>query len=234
MDDVTIFVVDDDPATCESLRFLLESDAWRVETCCSGPEFLARDDARRAACLILDLHMPEMDGLQVQKELAARGCRPPVIFVSGYGDVRSCVEAMKQGATDFVQKPVDGDRLLRLVRKVVRRELQRRREEEAHRIVRRRIAQLTANEKEVMQLLLRHKSVPAIAAQLRIGEEDVTRHRSRILETLLVKNEVQLLRLLLEHSPENAGAPPSGYETGVYATAEIASVTPHCRLSRQT
>jgi hypothetical protein len=85
-----------------------------------------------------------------------------------------------------------------------------------------------------MQLLVRHKSVPAVADQLGMGEEDVTRHRSRIVETLQVKNEVQLLRLLLEHSPDDAGTPPPGYESVVYAETETGSLPPHSRVSPQT
>ncbi len=115
----TVFVVDDDPGVLDSARWLLESDGLAVETYGSGRQFLEAYDPHRPGCLLLDMGMPGMDGLELQQQLASRGAHLPIIFIAGRGDVPKCVAAMKAGALDFLEKPAADARVLELVRRAL-------------------------------------------------------------------------------------------------------------------
>ena len=161
--DKIVVVVDDDPGALHSMRWLLESEGLSVETYPSGAEFLRACDPHRLGCLLLDLKMPEMDGLEVQRRLAAAGLRPPIVFLSGHGDVPRCAAAMKAGAVDFLEKPADDAEVLAVVRLALEKDRRRRSVEADQTEIAARIGRLTPRERETMRLLAEGESTKQIA-----------------------------------------------------------------------
>ena len=192
----TVFVVDDDPGIREAMRGLLESTGLVVETYSSAAEYLGAYNPNRPGCLVLDLRMPEIDGLELQRRLIAHGPHPPIVFVTAYGDVSQCAEAMKGGAVDFLRKPTDGPKLLDAVRRALERDQRRHRVEATHPQIAARLARLTPREREVMLLLLDGDDMKTIAGRLSIGIQTVAKHRTRVLAKMQVRNEAELVRLL--------------------------------------
>jgi len=195
----TVFVVDDDPGALRSTRWLLESEGLPVETYSSAREFLAAYDPDRPGCLILDLKMPEMHGLELQEKLPSRGAHLPIIFISGHGDVPNCAEAMKGGAIDFLEKPVDDKRILTLVRQAVERDHKRRRTIANHSEIAARSERLTPRERDIVRHLHQGYSIKKIAAHFGISFQTVAKHRTRVLGKLGVTNEAELVRLLADY-----------------------------------
>jgi len=184
------------------MRWVLESDGLDVQTHETATEFLDEYDPERPGCLVLDLRMPGMDGLQLQEELVAHGECLPIIFVTGYGDVPKSVRAMKGGAVDFLEKPIANNRLLKIVHQAIDSDLGRRRVQSQRREVRSRIERLTPRECEVMHGLVEGMPTKRIAANLGITAKTILKHRSRILQKLRVQSEAELVRLLFDHSLE--------------------------------
>jgi two-component system, LuxR family, response regulator FixJ len=193
----TVFVVDDDAAALKSLRWLLESAELRVEAYRSAHELLDVYDPSAPGCLVLDIRMPGMSGLELQDELLARGCRHPIIFVTGHGDVPTCSTAYRRGAFDFVEKPVNDLAIVDLVNQAVSVDASRRSELAGRPNVAAQRSRLTPREQEVMDLLIDGKSVKQIAVELGVGFPTAARHRSRVLEKMNVVNDVELVRLVL-------------------------------------
>jgi len=202
----TVHVVDDDAAVLQSARWLLESEGFAVETYSSAEDFLHRSDCPQPECVILDLRMPDMDGLQLQEKLARAASSPPIIFLTGASEVSTCARAMKQGAFGFIEKPVEGEDLLKLARQAIEADRRRRRRERGGPEFKLRIDSLTFRERGVMELLFSGKPVRAIAAELGIACQTVAKRRSAVLGKLGVDNEAQLVRLLLNHGFR----PPNG------------------------
>jgi len=192
----TVFVVDDDEKALNSMRWLLESDDLAVETYSSAINFLACYSRQRPGCLVLDLCMPGMDGLKLQAELLSRGEGPPIIFLSGHGNVSHCAGAMKAGAVDFLEKPADGGRILNVVHEALEKDRRRRSTEAAAREAAARVERLTPREREVASRLYEGHSIKAIAARFDISYQTVAKHRARVLEKLEIENETELVRLL--------------------------------------
>jgi len=193
----TVFLVDDDRGALHSLRWLLESEGLAVESFLSASAFLDAYDPRKPGCVVLDVRMPEMDGLELQERMDHQGEHPPIIFVSGHGDVPTCVRAMKGGAVDFLEKPVDDDALLERIRQALARDLQRHRREMEEQEIALRKETLTPREGEVMQLLFDGKMNKQIAGQLSISIQTAAKHRTRVLSKMGVSNETELVRLLV-------------------------------------
>jgi FixJ family two-component response regulator len=194
--DATVFVVDDDPDLLRSLRSLLESEGLEAETYSSAGDFLASLPAARPACILLDLRMPEMDGLELQSTLAARGIDLPTIFLTANGDVAACARAFKAGAMEFLEKPVHGAVLLKSVRRALEIDGLRWRFEPPHAEIAARIQQLSPREREVMGLVYDGKSVKSIAAALEISPQTAAKHHARMLQIMKVDCDAQLARLL--------------------------------------
>ena len=193
----TVFLVDDDAAVLKSVRWLLESVHLRVETFRSAHELLEAYDPEVPGCLVLDMRMPGMSGLELQEELLRRGCRHPMIFVTAHGDVPTCSRAYQSGAYDFLEKPVNDQALVDLVNRAVAEDA-RRRAQQANRFnVSIQRAHLTPREQEVMDLIVAGRSVKQIAAELGVGFPTAARHRSHVLEKMQVTNDVELVRLVL-------------------------------------
>jgi two-component system, LuxR family, response regulator FixJ len=200
---VAIHVVDDDAAVRDSLRMLLEASGFAVQTHASATEFLAAA-ADLAGCVLTDVRMPAMDGLELQQCLNERGIRLPVIVMTGQGDIPIAVQAMKAGAVDFLEKPLNDVRLLDAVRRALE---EGRRLEEARVNVaeaRDRLATLTPREREVLDLLITGLSNKAIGNELGASPRTVEVHRARILEKLQARSLPELVRLVLATAPAKA------------------------------
>jgi FixJ family two-component response regulator len=193
----TVFIVDDDPEAIASMRWLMESDGQRVASYNSARQLLDDYDAEAHGCLIVDVRMPGMGGLELQDELALRGGRHPIIFVTGHGDVPTCSQAYRGGAFDFLEKPVDDQALVDAVHRALQADSDRRTHEAIRPNVSTLVTTLTPRESQVMDLLVEGKSVKQIAVELSVGFPTAARHRSRVLEKMQVHNDVELVRLVL-------------------------------------
>lgn len=203
----TVFVVDDDAGTRRFIESLARSVGLSVEAYSSGCDFLDRRDLGRPGCLILDLRISDMSGLEIQRRLNAAGDRLPVIFATAYGEVPLAAEAMRAGAVDFLQKPVSPHVLLERIHEAIGRDRDRRHRLDLAHDVRRRIARLTVREREIMEYLATGQSTKAIALRLGISIKTVDNHRARLLDKLNVDNTTQLARMLarLDDRPEQKG-----------------------------
>src|ERR1700722_262335 len=162
----TVYVVDDDQATRKSLRWLVETLGVPVQTFHSGASFLDSYDPSQPGCLVLDVMMGGMSGLELQRELNERNIEIPVIVLTGYGDVPTAVRALKNGAVEFLEKPFDGEVLLEQVRRAIEVDARRRRKSQAANVVRTRLLRLTPREGQILQLVVDGSSSKEIAAQL--------------------------------------------------------------------
>jgi FixJ family two-component response regulator len=196
-DTPTVFIVDDDAGALASLSWLLETHGWRVEAYPSARELLGAYDPELPGCLILDVRMPGMGGLELQGELLRRGCQHPMIFVTGYGDVPTCSNAYRRGAFDFIEKPINDLALVDLVRRAISTDNDRRTRNASRPEMESLVSLLTPREQQVMDLLVEGKSVKQIAVELSVGFPTAARHRSRVLEKMQVRNDVELVRLVL-------------------------------------
>jgi two-component system, LuxR family, response regulator FixJ len=191
----TIFVVDDDPRVRDSLRWLLESVGLAVEAYASASGFLEAYDPERAGCLVLDIRMPGMSGLQLQDTLAARGITVPIIMVTGHGDVPTAVSAVQKGAVDFLQKPFNDQVLLDRIHSALAVDAQRRQREAECSAIRARLASLTPRELEVLKQMLAGRQNKVIGAELGISMKTVEAHRARIMEKMAVDSLASLVAI---------------------------------------
>ena len=197
--EATVFVVDDDAAMRESLRFLVESVGLDVETFERAEDFLERYDPELPGCLILDVRMPEVSGLELQERLAEYGSGLPIIMVTGYGDVPMAVHAMRNGAVDFIEKPFSDQHLIDRVQEAIARDRLRRTERKGRESVARRVLTLSAREREVLDLVVAGKANKVIAHELGLSPKTVEVHRARLMKKLNVSSVAELVQLSLEH-----------------------------------
>lgn len=179
-----IFLVDDDEALRDSLTWMLESHGHKVETYSSAEAFLAQWSDRLVGCLVLDVRMPTMSGIELFEELQRRHAVLPVIFISGHGDVPMAVALLKKGAVDFIEKPFASEDMLRLIENCLSREREQRQRRQLEADTARRFAQLTAREHEVLDLILAGKLNKQIADVLNISIKTVEVHRARVMEKM--------------------------------------------------
>ena len=197
--EATVHVVDDDKAVRESLQRLMESVGVVVETYPSAQAFLDGYDRARPGCLVLDIRMPGMSGLELQEKLADEGIGLPVIIISAHGNVEKAVRAMKAGAVDFIKKPYKGQLLLERIRQALELDARMRRKEEERAEVGARIARLTPREREVMHLLAAGKPPKQIAFELGLSRKTVDVHRGHIMMKMQVDSLVELARMIQTH-----------------------------------
>ena len=190
-----VFVVDDEPSVRKSLTRLLESSGYAVEAFASGREFLAREPHLGACCLVLDVRMPGLTGLELQERLVAEGRRMSIVFVTGHVDVPKSVKAMKAGAVDLLTKPVDAKDLLAAIQRAVAKDVTDRSAETRVAEVRQRVKLLTAREMEVFALVVTGMLNKQIASALDIGEKTVKVHRARVMEKMRAGSVAELVRL---------------------------------------
>ena len=200
----TVFVVDDDEGARNSLRFLLKSVGLPATTFGSAQEFLSAYDEGQPGCLVLDVRMPGMSGLELQQELNRRGAVIPVVFVTGHGDVPMAVEAIQQGAFDFVQKPYREQELLDRVQRAIARDRSSRAALEERDRIRARLGSLTPREREVLQLMTRGKPNKVMAAELGLSQRTVEIHRAHVMEKTGASSIAQLVRMVLDSGASGA------------------------------
>lgn len=191
----TVFIVDDDAAVRDGLAMLLDTAGFMVETYDGAATFLAGCSASRSGCLILDVRMPEMTGPELQAELNRRGIDLPIIFLTAHGDIPTTVQAMKQGAVDFLTKPVVGSELLERVRAALEKSVQLHQQASATQALRERLEGLTQRELEVMKLVADGLPNKEIARSLGISHRTVEVHRARVMQKTGATNLVELSRL---------------------------------------
>ena len=190
-----VFVVDDDPAVLKAVSRLLQSNGLAVSTFDSARQFLDGHDGNAHGCLLLDIEMPELSGLELQQELRDRGGELPIIFLTGRGDIPKSVRAMKQGAVDFLTKPADESDLIRCVRGALEKEQANRQGRAERAEIRRRVDTLTPREREVLEQVIAGKLNKETAAELGTVEKTIKVHRAHIMEKMQVSSVAELVRM---------------------------------------
>lgn len=192
----TVFVVDDDPSIRESLSLLLSSAGYGVKTFASAKEFLESERGTPGpACLVLDVKMPGLGGLDLQKELKSRNTIIPIIFITGHGDIPMSVQAMKKGAVDFLSKPFDDGDLLDAVKEALLKDSQTHADLDEQKHIMQRLDSLTAREHEVLTYLITGMLNKQIAYELNISERTVKAHRKQVFDKMGVNSIAELVRL---------------------------------------
>jgi two-component system response regulator FixJ len=195
-----VFVVDDDEAVRDALRLLFKATKLPMQDYASPAEFLECYDPGQGGCLVLDIHMPGFNGLQLQEELLRRGAAIPIIFITGHGDVPIAVQAMKQGAVEFLQKPFKDEDLLRAIQKAFAWDEQRRAQNGRSDQVRQLYAGLTPREKEVMQKIAEGLSSKQIAHELGISQRTAEVHRGSVMSKMQADSVASLVKMMLSLS----------------------------------
>jgi len=193
--DFTVFIVDDDPGVLKALARLVRSAGYDVQTFASSQEFLARHDAARPGCAVLDVAMPGLDGLQLQQAIVAAGIDRAVIFLTGRGDIPMSVRAMKAGALDFLTKPVSEHDLLAAIARVREQERKSRQSREELMAIRARLATLTPREREVLTHVIAGRLNKQIAGDLGTVEKTIKVHRGRMMAKMGAHTVAHLVRL---------------------------------------
>jgi len=193
----TIFIVDDDLEVRQAVALLMESVGLPVETYGSADEFLEAFDPERPGCLILDVRMPGMSGLELQARLAAETIHPPVIIITGHGDVPMAVRAVQAGAVDFIEKPFNDQSLLDSVHRALELDARQRGHARELAEIRRRLDSLTPRERQVMNLVVSGLRNKMIAAELNVSQSTVEAHRARVMEKMGARSLSELMRMVL-------------------------------------
>src|SRR5436190_35988 len=193
----TVFVVDDDASVRKGLSMVLQSGGYSVETFGSATEFMARGSQNQyPACLILDVQMPGLTGIQLQDELLDAGAGMAIIFVSAHEDTPTTVRAMKRGAVDFLQKPLDADQLLKSVEQAIEKVVFERQVRVYQESIHQRLNTLTPREREVMALIVTGRLNKQVASELGTVEKTIKVHRGRVMEKMQVKSLAELVQLV--------------------------------------
>lgn len=190
-----IAIVDDDESAREGLSSLIRSAGFDVETYASAQEFLSRPGTEAPACLVLDLQLPGLTGLELQKRMAAVGLEIPIVFLTGHGNIPASVQAMKAGAVEFLTKPFDEEDLLQAIQEAVERDRQTRHRQVELRELQNRYESLTAREQEVMRKVVSGLLNKQVAAELNITEYTVKIHRGRVMRKMGAESLADLVRM---------------------------------------
>jgi len=194
----TVYVVDDDPSHLASVGRLLRASGLQVQAFASAAEFLERRPADARGCVVADLQMPGMNGIELQEALAKSENPLPVVFLSGHGDIPTSVEAMRHGAEDFLTKQAPREELLAAIQRALVRDARDRESRDHRRALNLRFEKLTPREREVLLQVLRGRLNKQIAADLGIDERSVKRHRTSLMAKLQVRSVAQLARLAVQ------------------------------------
>ncbi len=194
--EATVFIVDDDEAVRKGLGQLMEAVNHKVKMFDSAQMFLDSYDQSQAGCLLLDVRMPGMSGLQLQDKLAERGINIPIIFITGHGDLPMAVEAVKKGAVDFLEKPVGDQALLDKIQEALAKDIELRQKHAEQEAINEKWALLTPREREVLELVKAGKLNKIIAQDLGLSRKTVEVHRSHIMEKMKVESAAELLIFL--------------------------------------
>jgi FixJ family two-component response regulator len=193
----TVYVVDDDKLARESLEWLIDSVGLPVKTFASGQAFLDFSSKDLVGCLVLDVRMPDISGMDLHIKLKQQGCALPVIIMTGHADVDMAVRAMKAGAYDFIEKPYNDSLMLERIQSAIAFDQDNRKEQERVNSVKERLATLTPREKEVLNYVLKSTANKIIAAELGISIKTVELHRSNLMTKMQASSVTELVRLAL-------------------------------------
>ncbi|HEY9119315.1 MAG TPA: response regulator FixJ [Marinobacter sp.] len=193
----TVYVVEDDEAVRDSLELLLKSDGKPVSTYENANAFLKDYSEKMAGCIVLDIRMPGMDGMELQKKLNEKHSILPIIFVTGHGDVPMAVDAMKEGAVDFIQKPYREEALLQKIEAALEQDREQRKTLGEKQEILRRVKSLTPREHEIMDRMIAGQANKVIAIELEISQRTVEIHRSRVMHKMGTHSLAHLVRMVL-------------------------------------
>lgn len=193
-----VMVVDDDAGIRNAMRILLKSVGIEATLYASAQEFLAAYQPSQPGCLVLDIRMPGMSGLELQQQLNLRGAVVPVIFMTGHGDIPMAVEAMQHGAFDFLQKPFRDQDLLDRIQRAIARDAERRESLGEHTRIKSHLESLTAREREVLELMVKGKQNKQIAQELGVSPRTIEIHRARVMEKMEAHSVAELVRMMLD------------------------------------
>lgn len=197
-----IFIVEDDDAVRESLQLVLESLGHTVSAYASAGAFLEQFNSDLAGCLVLDIRMPGMNGMELQRKLNDSNSMLPIIFVTGHGDVPMAVEAMQQGAFDFIQKPYREQELLEKIERALALDKENRESLQQRQAILAHLQELTPREMDVLLLMIEGKANKVIAADLDISQRTVEIHRARVMEKLRANSLAHLVRMVMQIDPQ--------------------------------
>ena len=190
-----VFVIDDEPSVRRSLSRLLKAAGYDVEVFASAQDFLRHESDDELACLVLDVKMPGLNGLELQEALTAANRHVPIIFVTGHGDIPTSVRAMRGGATDFLSKPFDADNLIAAIERALETARKQLKEEAERREIEQRLAELTPREQEVLRHVITGELNKQIAGNLGASEKTIKVHRGRVMRKMQAQSVAELVRL---------------------------------------
>ena len=196
--ELTVFIVDDDQAVRESLADLMDSVGHNIKTYSGANEFLADFTSESLGCLILDIRMPNMSGLELQQELNRRDAMLPIIFITGHGDVPMAVQAIKDGALDFIQKPFRDQDLLDRVNNALKNCGKQQDDQQQTQSVKKHIHDLTPREHQVMQMIVEGKANKVIAIDLELSQRTIEVHRKNVMQKLEARSLAELVRIVTQ------------------------------------
>ncbi len=196
----TICIIDDNDQVIQSLQWLTESVGYNVKTYNHAQAFLDANNYDNANCLIIDVRMPNMSGLELQEILQQQQCHIPIIFITGHGDIPMAVRAMKNGAVDFLTKPVNNQLLIETINRCVNHDLDRRDQNQQRELISAKIKLLTKRERDVVKYVIFGASTRMIAEKLGISPNTVELHRSRIMRKMGTKSTTKLISLILTNN----------------------------------
>jgi two-component system, LuxR family, response regulator FixJ len=198
----TVFIVDDDQEVREAIELLMVSVGLAAQTYESAQDFLERFDPERPGCLVLDIRMKGMSGLELQERLACEPVHPPIVIITGHGDVPMAVRAVKAGAVDFIEKPFNAQVMLDAVHKAIEQDAQRRGRASHLADIQSRLERLTPREREIMDMVVAGKRNKVIAIDLGISQSTVEAHRAKVMEKMQARSLSDLMRMMLSLHPD--------------------------------
>ncbi len=210
MTDAIVHIVDDEEAVRDSIAMLLKSAGLKSREYLDAQTFLATFEPGHAGCVILDIRMPRMTGLELQQELNRRGWSVPVVFITGHGDVPMAVEAMREGAIDFLQKPFNDEEIIQRVLKALEHDSRLRQQYGDLDTIAQRLKTLTPREHEIAERIVAGQANKVIALDLAISERTVELHRARVMQKMDVRGVAQLVRSWIQLQSANGEENPGG------------------------